>query len=264
MSIITLLSDFGYKDPYVAEMKAVILSINSQARIIDISHEIKKYNINMGAYFLASITPFFPAGTIHVVVVDPGVGTKRHPIIVETQHSYFIGPDNGVLMLAAGKEKIKNVFTIDNPKYVRSKISNTFHGRDIFAPAAAYLAKGIKVNDFGRKIEDYIFPEFAKPYVKDGKLVGVVIHIDDFGNIITNISKEDLESHGIYESNQLKILLGGKIFTLMFNSTYGKVPVGSPLALIGSRNFLEFAVNQGDASHFFSSKIQDLVEISKL
>ena len=264
MSIITLLSDFGYKDPYVAEMKAVILSINFQAKIIDVSHEIKKYDINMGAYFLACMAPFFPEGTIHVVVIDPGVGTKRRPIIIETQHSYFIGPDNGVLMLAANKEKIKNVFTIDNPKYIRSEISNTFHGRDIFAPAAAHIAKGIKVNDFGRPIKDYIFPEFAESYVKDGKLIGVVIHIDDFGNIISNISKEDLESYGIHESDQLEIILGDKIFHLNFHSTYGKVPFGSPLALISSRNFLEFAVNQGDASHFFGSKVQDLVTISKL
>jgi hypothetical protein len=218
----------------------------------------------MGAYFLASIVPFFPEGTIHVVVVDPGVGTKRRAIIIENQRDYFIGPDNGVLMLAARKEKIKNVFSIDNPKYIRAEISNTFHGRDIFAPAAAHLAKGIKVNDFGRKIKDYIFPDFAKSRVKNGKLVGVVIHIDGFGNIITNISIDDLESYGIHESNQLEILLGGRIFTLMFHSTYSKVQIGSPLALIGSRNFLEFAVNQGDASHFFGSKIQDLVTISKI
>ena len=264
MSIITLLSDFGYKDPYVAEMKAVILSINPQVNIVDVSHEIEKYNINMGAFFLASIVPFFPEGTIHVVVVDPGVGTKRRAIIIETHRGYLIGPDNGVLMLSAVREKIKNVFSIDNPKYARSEISNTFHGRDIFAPAAANLAKGINVNDFGRKVKDFIFPNLAKSYVKDGKLVGVVIHIDGFGNIITNISVEDLESYGIHESNQLEILLGGRIFTLMLHSTYSKVPVGSPLALIGSRNFLEFAVNQGDASHFFGSKIQDLITISKL
>ena len=122
MSIISLLSDFGHKDPYVAEMKAVILSINPQARIIDITHEIEKFNIRMGAYILASAAPYFPPNTIHVAVVDPGVGTKRRPIIAETNRSLYVGPDNGLLMLAAHKEHITNVYQIDNPKYMLSKV----------------------------------------------------------------------------------------------------------------------------------------------
>lgn len=264
MSIISLLSDFGQKDPYVAEMKAVILSINPQTFIVDISHEINKFDINMGAYFLASVAPFFPEGTIHVGVVDPGVGTIRRPIIIETSRSFYVGPDNGVLILAAQKEKIKNVFSIKNPKYVRSKISNTFHGRDIFAPAAAHLAKGIKVTDFGNIITDYIFPDFAKPYKNKDELVGLILHIDDFGNVITNISLEDIESLGIPKDVSFKVFLGGKYLNLKFCSTYGTVPVGSPLALIGSSNFLEIAINQGSASKIFNVKLNDSFHISRL
>jgi len=126
MSIISLLSDFGNKDPYVAEMKAVILSINPQVRIIDITHEIEKFNFRMGAYVLASAAPYFPPHTIHVAVVDPGVGTKRRPIIAETSRSLYVGPDNGLLMLAAHKEHILNVYTIDNPEYMLSQCQKLF------------------------------------------------------------------------------------------------------------------------------------------
>ena len=221
MSIISLLSDFGHKDPYVAEMKAVILSIAPQARIVDITHEIEKFNIRMGAYVLASAAPYFPPNTIHVAVVDPGVGTKRRPIIAETNRSLYVGPDNGLLMLAAHKEHIKKVYQLDNPKYMLSQVSKTFHGRDIFAPAAAHLAQGNKPSDFGPAIQDYILPEFAKPHAKKGELLGEVLHIDDFGNIVSNISAENLEKMGFHEGITLLVRLGSKTLTLRFCSAYG-------------------------------------------
>jgi len=210
MSIISLLSDFGQKDPYVAEMKAVILSINPHARIIDISHEIEKFSIRIGAYVLASATPYFPPNTVHVAVVDPGVGTKRRPIIAETDCSIYVGPDNGLLMLAAHKEKINNVFRIDNSSYMLSEVSKTFHGRDIFAPAAAHLATGIKPSEFGLVIHDYVFPEFAKLHMNHEELVGEVLHIDSYGNIISNISAEDLERVGFHEGDSLLVAFGSK------------------------------------------------------
>jgi len=257
MTIISLLSDFGQKDPYVAEMKAVILSINPQARIIDITHEIEKFNIRMGAYVLASAAPYFPPNTIHVAVVDPGVGTRRRSIITETKRGLYVGPDNGLLMLAAHKEDITNVYHLDNTKYMLSKVSRTFHGRDIFAPAAAHLAKGTDPSDFGPAIPDYIFPEFAKPQARDGELVGEVLYIDDFGNVISNISAETLEKAGFHEGNSLIVMLGGKTLNTKFCSAYGEVPAGAPLALIGSSNFLEVAVNQGSASGLFKVKVGD-------
>jgi len=262
MSIISLLSDFGHKDPYVAEMKAVIFSINPQACIVDITHEIEKFNIRMGAYVLASAAPYFPPNTIHVAVVDPGVGTKRRPVIAETSRSLYVGPDNGLLMLAAHKEHIINVYQIDNPKYMLSKVSKTFHGRDIFAPAAAHLTQEIKSSDFGPAIQDYIFPEFAKPHLRNGELLGEVLHIDDFGNIVTNITSEDLEKMGFHEVTSLLVRLGNKTLSIRFCSAYGEVPAGTPLVLIGSSNFLEVAVNQRSASGIFKAKVGDTFRVS--
>jgi S-adenosylmethionine hydrolase len=262
MSVISLLSDFGGKDPYVAEMKAVIRSISPQAHIVDITHQIEKFDIRMGAYVLASAAPYFPPKTVHVAVVDPGVGTKRRPIIVETSRSLYVGPDNGLLMLAAHKEHVTNVYHIDNPDYMLSKVSKTFHGRDIFAPAAAHLAQGTTPSDFGPAINDYVIPEFAKPQQRNGGLLGEVLHIDDFGNIVSNISAEDLKKMGFHEGNSLLVRLGNKNLTIRFCSAYGEVPSGTPLALIGSSNFLEAAVNQGSASRIFGAKVGDAFHVS--
>ena len=262
MSIITLLSDFGLKDPYVAEMKAVILSIHPQARIVDITHGIEKFNTRMGAFVLASATPYFPAGTIHVTVVDPGVGTKRRPIIVETKRSYYVGPDNGLLMLAAQKEGVDHVYHVNNPQYMLPRVSRTFHGRDIFAPAAAHLARGNSPSEFGPEIHDYALPEFAKPHVGKGELLGEVLHIDDFGNVVSNISEEDLEKTGIREGGSLRVKLDDKTLTLKLCSAYGEVPAKTPLAIIGSSDFLEISINQGSASRMFKAKIGDSLRVS--
>ena len=144
-------------------MKAVILSINSQVRIVDISHQIEKFNIQMGAVFLARTAPYFPSGTIHVAVIDPGVGTKRRPIVVKTRRSFYVGPDNGLLMLAARKEGQSQVYVIKNSQYLLPRISRTFRGRDIFAPAAAYLARGISPAELGPEISEYLLPRKGRP-----------------------------------------------------------------------------------------------------
>jgi len=261
VAIITLLSDFGLKDPYVAEMKAVILSICPQARIVDISHEIEKFNIRMGAFVLASAAPYFPRGTIYVAVVDPGVGTKRRPIIVETQRSFYVGPDNGLLMLAAQKEGICHVYHVSNSRYMLSKVSRTFHGRDVFSPAAAHLAIGTQPSEFGPEIHDYTLPEFAKPYMRKGELLGEVLHIDDFGNVVSNISAKDLEKMDIREDRTLRVKLRGKTLALKLCSAYGEVPAKKPLGIIGSSDFLEISINKGNASKAFKVKIGDSVRV---
>ena len=263
MSIISLLSDFGLKDPYVAEMKGVILSISPQAIIVDISHEIDKFNIRMGAFVLASAAPYFPQKTVHVAVVDPGVGTKRRPIIVETNRSFFVGPDNGLLILAAQKEDIINVYQITNQKHALFSISKTFHGRDIFAPTAAYLVKGLNPSSFGSLIHDYIVPNYSKSTIKNDDLIGEVLHIDNFGNIISNISIEDFKTTGIHEGNLLSIKIDNKTMNLYFHSVYGEVNIGSPLALFNSSNFLEISVNQGNASKLFKIKVGDPIKVSR-
>jgi len=259
--IITLLSDFGLRDAYVAEMKAVILSINPDARIVDISHEIEKFNIRMGAFMLACATPYFPEGTIHVAVVDPGVGTKRCPIIIQTKRSSYVGPDNGLLVLSAQKEKISHIYHIRSPKYVRPKISTTFHGRDIFAPAAAHLSLGCSPSQFGPEIENYVVPQFAKPRMKKDELIGEVMYIDDFGNIVTNISSKDLEELETRIGDLLNARIGRKTFEMRFCSTYGDVPAKTPLAVVGSHDFLEISINQGNASQTLNLKIGDSFSI---
>jgi len=262
VSVLSLLSDFGLKDPYVAEMKAVIYSINPDAPIVDVSHEVKKFDIQMGAFILASAAPYFPAKSVHVAVVDPGVGTSQRPIIVETAHSLYVGPDNGVLMLAASKETIVNVYEIANPGYMLSVVSSTFHGRDIFAPAAAHLSLGVSPSSFGSAINDYVFPDFAKPNIENGLLAGEVLYLDDFGNMISNISSESLEAAGLAGCRHVDVVLGEERLCLPLGSAYGDVSVGEALVLVGSTGFVEVAVNQGCASKTYNVAVGDCFCVS--
>lgn len=262
--IITLLSDFGLRDSYVAEMKAVILSISPNAHIVDISHEVRKFDVRMGAFLLARAAPFFPKGTVHVAIVDPGVGTERRPIIVETERSFYVGPDNGLLMLSAQRENVRHVYVVENRKYMLKSISRTFHGRDIFAPAAAYLTRGVPPSEMGSEIFDPIMPSFARPKVLDRSIRGEIIHIDDFGNLITNITYSDLKLLGIKESGNLLVELGKEKMLLRLCKAYGEAEIGMPLAIIGSCNFLEIAVNQGNASKFFGVKDGEGIIIHKI
>jgi S-adenosylmethionine hydrolase len=257
--VITLLSDFGIKDPYVAEMKAVILSICQEATIVDISHDIKKFDIRMGAFILAQASPYFPEGTVHVAVVDPGVGTERRPIIIETKRGFYVGPDNGLLIPAARNDGIRCIYEIANPKYQLKTITKTFHGRDIFSPAAAYLASGISPSDFGPEVHDPITPSFAETVINGEKIRGEVVQIDDFGNVITNIGLKDLNKARIKEGMPIILRLKSEELRLKFCSTYGDAPKHAPLVLIGSSGLLEIAVNQGNAAKSFKIEIGDEV-----
>lgn len=257
--IITLLTDFGLRDPYVAEMKGVILNICPSVNIVDISHEIEKFNVRAGSYVLASSSPFFPKGTINVAVIDPGVGTGRRGLCVETDRGFFIGPDNGLLALAVRGEKVKHIYVIENTEFLLSSISPTFHGRDMFAPVAAFLAKGTDASNFGPKTRNMIIPTFAK-VIRDGsKITGEVMNVDDFGNVITNITGKDLESFG--ETEELSVKVGRREMRLRFCLAYSNVEVGRPLVLVGSHGFLEISVNQGDASKVFGLKDEDKITI---
>jgi len=262
--LLTLLSDFGLRDPYVAEMKAVIMSICPQARLVDISHDIEKFNVRMGAFVLASAAPYFPKGTIHVAVVDPGVGTKRRALVVEARQVFFVGPDNGLLMLAAERLGIRRVYEVTNRRFMLSRVSHTFHGRDVFAPAAAHLANGVKPFNFGSVIHDYVVPRFVKPRLTKSALLGEVLHVDDFGNIVTNISRAEFEKTGIREGAVFGLRLKDKVVKLRFCSTYGEVPVGKALALIGSHDFLEISSNQGHASKKFGARTGDAFAVLKM
>ncbi|MCW4028412.1 MAG: S-adenosyl-l-methionine hydroxide adenosyltransferase family protein [Candidatus Bathyarchaeota archaeon] len=254
--MITLTTDFGLKDPYVAEMKGVILSLNQNAVLIDITHEVAKFDVREAAFALASAAPYFPAGTVHLGVVDPGVGTARRGIVVETQRGFFVGPDNGILMLAAQQQGIKHVYELVNPKFRRAEVSGTFHGRDIFAPAAAYLDLGVKSSEFGPEVTDPKTPTFANVTQKDGGWAGEVLHVDGFGNIITNLQPKQLP-----QTQTITLKIADLNLTLPFVKTYGDTEPQTAIALIGSHGFLEVALNQGSAAEKFQAKPGSRVEV---
>ena len=258
--MITLTTDFGLKDPYAAEMKAVILGISPNAVIIDITHEVAKFNVRMGAYVLSSAAPYFPRGTIHVAVVDPGVGTQRRPILIQTKQGFFVGPDNGILVMATENQGIKRIYEITNPKFMLSKVSSTFHGRDVFAPAAAHLAGRVNPAEFGPEIHEITKPEFAKVTKRKNVLFGEVLHVDNFGNIITNVRETELARIRVKE--RVNVELPDHKLKLKFCRAYADAKPQQPLALIGSQGYLEIAMNQGDAAAEFNTKVGDKVTVS--
>ncbi len=260
--IVTLTSDFGLKDPYAAEMKAAILSIAPDAVLVDVIHEVEKFNVREGAYMLASAAPFFPEGTIHLAVVDPSVGTPRRALIVQTKRDFFVGPDNGLLVLAAEAQGIKRMHEITTRRLMLPHVSNTFHGRDIFAPAAAHLANGVPLEEFGPEVSEMVKPEFTKVRHDKGAVIGEVLHIDGFGNLVTNIHMKDL--HGLHEFRQsmLEVELPNHRLELKFLRTYAEAKPKEHLALIGSHNYLEIAINQGNAASVLQVKAGDKITLS--
>ena len=248
--VITLLSDFG--DVYPASMKGVILNINPEACIVDISHSVPQYDVRSGAFILLTGAGYFPGGTVHIAIVDPGVGTKRRPIAIRAgskDHDihYFIGPDNGLLIPAARSMGEFEVHEITNISLFRGDVSHTFHGMDIFAPVGAHISKGMDICEVGKEIFDFVDLDFGKGKFKGDSLEGKVIFIDPFGNIVTNIPSDivDLKAGDIIEFQ-------GK--SVLFQTSYGYCKKGDPLVLIGSHGFLEFAINQGNAAYFFNKE----------
>jgi hypothetical protein len=258
-AIITLTTDFGLRDPYVAEMKAVILGICPEARIVDVSHGIAKFDVRMGAYTLACAAPYFPEETIHVAVVDPSVGTKRHSIIIQTKRARYVGPDNGLLILAASRENIEHVYEVTNREFMLPKTSNTFHGRDVFAPAAAHLANGIEPNRFGPEICKITMPSYAKTAIRKNMLLGEILHTDGFGNIITNFREEEFASAKAAE--KIKVKLENRKLELKRCRVYVEGQARKPIALIGSHGYLEISVNKGNAARMLGTKSGDKVTL---
>lgn len=242
--VVSLLTDFGLTDNFVGVIKAVILGINPDIRIVDISHEIEPQNILQGAFLLKGSFKYFPHGSIHLVVIDPGVGSRRDSIIVRTKNYYFVGPDNGVLSLALRIEPPIEIVAIANEKYFLKPVSYTFHGRDIFAPVAAYLSKGININEFGRRVR--FFKKLNLPAVKisSRNLKGEIIYIDRFGNLISNVDRDTLG--GFIKNKGFKIRIEDKIIDkLSFSYAEGKKD--RPLAIINSFDYLEFAFKDASA-----------------
>jgi S-adenosyl-L-methionine hydrolase (adenosine-forming) len=255
--MITLTTDFGLRDPYVAEMKGVIMTINPKAKLIDITHDVKKFNIQMGSFILASSAPYFPEGTTHLAMVDPGVGSQRRGIAVQTKRGFFVGPDNGVLMLAAQSEGIESICELSNANLMLPQTSNTFHGRDIFAPAAAYLDRGTQLRDFGSEIKDPVLPQFSGVEQNAGVLNGEILYIDSFGNVIFNIREKNMPT-----SMEIDVKLPHISLKLKFCKTYLEAAIGEPVVLVGSHGFLELALNQGNAAEKFHVKIGDKIAVT--
>ncbi|MBI4304328.1 MAG: SAM-dependent chlorinase/fluorinase [Chloroflexi bacterium] len=261
--IITLTTDFGLNDAYVAAMKGVILGINPEATLVDICHTIKPQNILEAAFILSTAYPFFPDKTIHVVVVDPGVGTERRAVLLKTPTACFLAPDNGVLSYvladysASSKElpPALQAVAITKPEFWRSPISSTFHGRDIFAPVAAHLSLGLSATKFGEVITSLTTLPLAKPYREaDGSLVGHIIHIDSFGNLSTNIRSPDLAKTG----KEITIEVGNRVIRGL-SRTYAEGE--QLLALIGSSDYLEVSLKEGSAHASLKVNVGDKVKI---
>ena len=243
--VITLLTDFGTRDAYVAAMKGVILSMNRDVTIVDISHEVAAQDVVEGAWVLASAFRYFPPGTVHLAVVDPGVGGERRAIAAEAGEWRFAGPDNGVLTWALECAGDVRAVELTNAKYVRPDVSATFHGRDVFAPVAAHLAAGVPLDDLGPRVDDLARLPVAQPRVKGDALVGEVLHVDRFGNLITNIDRATLERFAPGAAVRVEIE-GHDVGPL--RRAYADASVGELLALIESTGRLEVAVREGSAA----------------
>jgi S-adenosylmethionine hydrolase len=246
MKRITFLTDFGTKDGYVAQMKGVASSI-TDARLLDITHEVTPHNVGEGAFILWATAPFFPIGTIHVAVVDPGVGTERKGLIVTTKKQILVGPDNGILLPTAHLLGDFLVYEITNPKYMIHPLSRTFHGRDIFAPVAAYIAKGIPFGEIGTKTTHFVDLRFDLGEHRGDRIVGKVIYVDRFGNLITNIPSDILPAAS--EQKKIAVISGDRQWeNIPYVPSYGFTKKDTILLTTGSNHFVEISVNQGDAS----------------
>jgi S-adenosylmethionine hydrolase len=263
-AIITLTTDFGLSDPYVAALKGVILAINPRAILVDITHEVRPQQVMQATFVTQAAWPYFPPGATHLVVIDPGVGTGRRAVALETPRGRFVGPDNGVLSAAlpdearpAGGQKAAPVplppeyraYAISNPRYMLRPVSATFHGRDIFAPAAAHLSLGVPIEELGERLDAIVaLPPLRAPRNADGSLVGRVVHVDRFGNAITDIRAEDLPEH------EFTVELGRRRVSGLAR-TYAEATVLS--ALVGSSGYLEVALRNGSAARELGVEIGD-------
>lgn len=257
--IVTFLTDFGLKSSYPAQMKATLLSI-TDAEIVDITHNITPHNITEGAFLLKNSIEYFPIGTIHVAVIDPGVGSNRKGIVIVTPTEVFVGPDNGLMIPAAQKASRFKVFEIKNKKLMLPNISNTFHGRDIFTPVAAYILEGINFDEIGPTIDDYVKIDLDDVIIDEKYIQGKVLHIDSFGNIITNIKKQLLQNKCEFD-NILNFFINRKKYRIKFVKSYDFVEKKELLSTIGSSEYLEISINQGNASKELNIKPEDKIKI---
>lgn len=248
-STLTLTTDFGTSDAYVAAMKGTILSIAPDVQLVDVTHGIAPQDVMEAAFVLSESVPYFPPGTVHLVVVDPGVGTDRRAIALRHDGHWFVGPDNGLFALLLETTTPEELVVLDRPAFWRTPTpSTTFHGRDIFAPAAAHLAAGRALAEIGSPAETMHPLQWALPIPDEQGIRGWIVHVDHFGNAITNIPRDLFEQQR--NGRPLKCFAGNAILKAL-HATYGDVEQGEPLILFGSSGYLEIAVNSGNAAELF-------------
>jgi S-adenosyl-L-methionine hydrolase (adenosine-forming) len=256
--VITLTTDFGCADWFVGAMKGVIWGINARAQIADICHEIRPGDIAGGAFVLANVYCSFPKGTLHVVVVDPGVGSGRPAIVVQTRNYYFIAPDNGVLSLALSRESVTQVRRLENPRFFRHPVSSTFHGRDVFAPVAAHLSLGKPVTGFGPRASELSRLDWPEAHQQGRAVHGEICYLDRFGNAITNIPGAWITGDAGID----RLCVKGRALPLA--ACYQAVPKGQAMGVVGSHGYVEIAVNGGSAHTVLKLKLGTRVTASAI
>jgi S-adenosylmethionine hydrolase len=262
--VITLLTDFGLQDEYVGVMKGVILSINSGVQLVDITHALTRHDVVQAALIVKSTFSYFPTNAIHVIVVDPGVGGKRKVLCCQKDGHFFIAPDNGALSLIIQDGNVDELRAVTNEAYFLKPVSHTFHGRDIFAPVAAHLSKGLDMSRLGQEIglSDVVTLDLPAPFLSPrNALVGKILSIDAFGNLITNIDQETLMRFGSGQRLEEMVIMVGRSKIRGVSTSYDSVKAGSPVAVLGSRKLLEIAVNQADARTYFKAGLGQAITV---
>ena len=264
MSIITLLTDFGNRDEYVGLMKGVILTINPSVTLVDITHRIDSQDIMQAAYAIHSAYRYFPTGSVHLIVVDPGVGTGRSLLAYEMRKQYFVAPDNGVLTLLLNNDDATTLVRLTNSDYFLDTVSQTFHGRDIIAPVGAHISRGVDLQQLGDKMTpgDAVRLENFQPFISEtGEIVGTIVAVDHFGNLISNIDYQTLSKANQHvHKNKIRIQIGPHTIYGLYQ-TYENVRPNTALGLIGSRGYLEVAVNKGNAGKILNAAKGDAVRV---
>jgi len=260
MAVVTFTTDFGDSDHYVAAMKGVVLSIAPQAILVDVSHKIDRHDISRAAFLLRETAPWYPRGSVHLVVVDPGVGTRRRIIAARYGGQYVVAPDNGVVTLLHRHLSVDAVHVVQNPRLAMPHTSATFHGRDLMAPAAGHLAAGGKIADVGPPTDHLEVLQVSEPAISaKHTIAGQVIHVDAFGNLVTNVPEEQVRtSFAVLPA--ARVYLNGDVIGAV-RHTYADVDANQPLALVGSSHLLEIAVNRGSAAERFGAGVGTKVEI---
>jgi S-adenosylmethionine hydrolase len=261
MALITLLSDFGLTDPYVAEMKGVILSANPDQKIVDVSHGIERHNVAMGAFVLATALPYFPHGSIHVAVVDPGVGTERLPLVVLCERGILVGPDNGLLVRAAERLGFNTAYQIDSHRFEGEKVSSTFHGRDVFARTAGRLANGLNPNSVGGEVEQLVRLDVPSVSISHGRANCTALYVDSFGNVTLNLAEEDITRLGAHVGDHVVVETKQGQFPGLVGRTYSDISHAQIGVIRGSQGYLEIAMREGSAAARLGLRPLDKIEV---